>query len=444
MTTLHRAVLRAYDAGTHKAGVQFVPSVTNVEAIPVATDVPSADCVPGRECAVLFFTDDNPDDAVVICIYNALPGAAAGTHDILSATHPNTFDADTEANLDLLTYISGSTRWEARPAADHGTHGGGSTLDGAYDFGGAGAGRTIDATDGSVQIKNSQADVAPNLELQREIADATRAVLHTTLAGIANPYLEILAAGTIKWGGGGGAVDTTLERSATARLKITESLQIAVPSTLANGGLGVGNTPKTHAYADIGNSGSVGDSLIGCLVDVGAATSAPSNQLIGVAGRALGRNSGTLSALGLDYIAGVGSGANSLTQAWGARTAALISNASATLEYIGYAARGGTLISGTLSKWYGFKTETPYIGTDRLPFWEDVADTGDGAGNRFKSNTQFASTVGAFGGGNGVIGIANATTVPSSNPSGGGILYAEAGALKWRGSGGTVTTLAAA
>jgi hypothetical protein len=61
-----------------------------------------------------------------------------------------------------------------------------------------------------------------------------------------------------------------------------------------------------------------------------------------------------------------------------------------------------------------------------------------------RSNTQFASTTRSFGGGNGVIGIANAAAVPSSNPSGGGVLYAEAGALKWRGSGGTVTTIAAA
>jgi len=43
-----------------------------------------------------------------------------------------------------------------------------------------------------------------------------------------------------------------------------------------------------------------------------------------------------------------------------------------------------------------------------------------------------------------VIGIGNATTVPTTNPSNGGILYAEAGALKWRGSSGTVTTLGAA
>lgn len=44
----------------------------------------------------------------------------------------------------------------------------------------------------------------------------------------------------------------------------------------------------------------------------------------------------------------------------------------------------------------------------------------------------------------GGIFIANATTVPTGNPSGGGFLYAEAGALKWRGSSGTITILGAA
>jgi hypothetical protein len=41
-----------------------------------------------------------------------------------------------------------------------------------------------------------------------------------------------------------------------------------------------------------------------------------------------------------------------------------------------------------------------------------------------------------------VMYIANATTVPASNPSGGGVLYVEGGALKYRGSSGTVTTIA--
>lgn len=42
-----------------------------------------------------------------------------------------------------------------------------------------------------------------------------------------------------------------------------------------------------------------------------------------------------------------------------------------------------------------------------------------------------------------VIYIANASTVPAADPVGGGILFVEGGALKYRGSAGTVTTLGA-
>jgi hypothetical protein len=49
-----------------------------------------------------------------------------------------------------------------------------------------------------------------------------------------------------------------------------------------------------------------------------------------------------------------------------------------------------------------------------------------------------------FGGGQGVLAIANASVAPSSNPAGGGILYVEDEALKYRGSKGTVTVIAPA
>jgi hypothetical protein len=57
-------------------------------------------------------------------------------------------------------------------------------------------------------------------------------------------------------------------------------------------------------------------------------------------------------------------------------------------------------------------------------------------------NIQFGSATQSFGGGEVVIGIRNATTVPTSNPTSGGILYVESGALKYRGSSGTITTIA--
>lgn len=48
------------------------------------------------------------------------------------------------------------------------------------------------------------------------------------------------------------------------------------------------------------------------------------------------------------------------------------------------------------------------------------------------------------GAADGVIAVDNAAQVPTANPTGGGVLYAEGGALKWRGPSGTVTTIASA
>jgi hypothetical protein len=77
---------------------------------------------------------------------------------------------------------------------------------------------------------------------------------------------------------------------------------------------------------------------------------------------------------------------------------------------------------------------------------------GDGSNSVTLGNTSITKTVlrgnvgigttNQFGSGVKVIGIANATTVPNSNPTGGGVLYVEGGALKYRGSSGTVTTIA--
>ena len=49
-------------------------------------------------------------------------------------------------------------------------------------------------------------------------------------------------------------------------------------------------------------------------------------------------------------------------------------------------------------------------------------------------------TTDQFGGGEKVIGIANASTVPSSNPTGGGVLYVEDGILKYRNPSGDITS----
>jgi hypothetical protein len=107
---------------------------------------------------------------------------------------------------------------------------------------------------------------------------------------------------------------------------------------------------------------------------------------------------------------------------------------------VGYAIGGGitsgaknTLIGGNIS------------GLNNISNNVIIAD-GDGK-RRFNSDASGNIGLNGFdqyGGGAGVIYISNATTVPTSNAVGGGILYVDNGSLKYRGSGGTVTTLAAA
>lgn len=50
------------------------------------------------------------------------------------------------------------------------------------------------------------------------------------------------------------------------------------------------------------------------------------------------------------------------------------------------------------------------------------------------------TTAGSYGGGVGVLFVKNAAANPSGNPTGGFVMYADSGACKIRGSGGTITT----
>lgn len=84
---------------------------------------------------------------------------------------------------------------------------------------------------------------------------------------------------------------------------------------------------------------------------------------------------------------------------------------------------------------------------------ESDYDTGDAIRYKLNGVEKYAvdllGNVRLFGGaglgsGDGVVTIADVATAPTTNPTGGGILYVEGGALKYRGSAGTVTTIAPA
>jgi hypothetical protein len=67
---LKRGVVKAFDSGSYKATVQLMGSLSVwLEGIAVARNIPEAEMIVGRNCALVFFTSDNPSDAVLIAVF---------------------------------------------------------------------------------------------------------------------------------------------------------------------------------------------------------------------------------------------------------------------------------------------------------------------------------------------------------------------------------------
>ena len=90
MTVIKSAIIKSYDDAAHKATVQIAGSLgVWLDGIRVATDIPAADVVAGRQCTVLFLDPSNQDDAVVITIQGALPSGGGGDdHAPVGALYP--------------------------------------------------------------------------------------------------------------------------------------------------------------------------------------------------------------------------------------------------------------------------------------------------------------------------------------------------------------------
>lgn len=210
----------------------------------------------------------------------------------------------------------------------------------------------------------------------------------------------------------------------------------------ANAGVGTAPTAKTRLRIH-----TDGDGATGAIFDVGGISGElASGTIIGVGGRAIktADNPVTLT-IGLDYLAG--SAGQNLTTAIGVRAQIIMTSGSGkTLtDAIAFLARAPINIQGTWQNVYGYRVEAISTGAKRYPFFDaGTTESGDDRANVFKTSTQLFSTTVSLGGGRGVLGIANASVVPSTNPTGGGVLYAEGGALKWLGPNGTVTTIAPA
>ena len=67
---IRRGVLRSFDSGAYTATIQIAGSLSVwLQDVPVARNIPSAEMVAGRSCAVILFDSSNPKDGVVVAVY---------------------------------------------------------------------------------------------------------------------------------------------------------------------------------------------------------------------------------------------------------------------------------------------------------------------------------------------------------------------------------------
>ena len=67
---LRSGVVKAFDSGSYKATVQLLGSLSVwLEGLAVARNIPAAEMVVGRNCAIIFFAETNPNDAVLVAVW---------------------------------------------------------------------------------------------------------------------------------------------------------------------------------------------------------------------------------------------------------------------------------------------------------------------------------------------------------------------------------------
>jgi hypothetical protein len=67
---LRCGVVKAFDSDSYKATVQVLGSLSVwLEGVAVARNIPQGEMAAGRNCAIIFFDGTNPNDAVLVAVW---------------------------------------------------------------------------------------------------------------------------------------------------------------------------------------------------------------------------------------------------------------------------------------------------------------------------------------------------------------------------------------
>ncbi len=67
---MRKGTVKGFDSGSYTATVQVAGSLAVwLSDVPVARNIDAAEMVAGRNCALIFFSESDPRDALVVGVY---------------------------------------------------------------------------------------------------------------------------------------------------------------------------------------------------------------------------------------------------------------------------------------------------------------------------------------------------------------------------------------
>jgi hypothetical protein len=393
MATITRGTIKSYDSGTHRAAVQPAGSLAVwLQSVAVSAAIEPPEVVAGRECAVLLLTDDDPEDACVVSIHNAVPYGTGRLRDV---------DGDTRVEVErtpdedkVAVTVAGTLRYLVQAVTPH------HQLTGDVQISGHAAAGVVSPIAGAVLRLEDSTAGPTNLDgVQNLVRGASGAT--GSLRGVTGEVQVQSGAGAMTWARG---LEFRVTHSGANTISDMYGAQVLVD--------GVG----------------------------------PATNRVAVWAEVLALD--TTSTLRAGVVARLAPSVTATYPTWRSFLSRVNLLRSTITDLYHYALENATVALGAaITRVHGYYSPNLTVGADRRPFWDDGIGglKNDASGNRFRSNTAFGTngTATLFGQGDGVIHIAPATTVPTVNPGTGHILYVNgAGQLVSRGSAGTITVLA--
>jgi hypothetical protein len=381
--------------------------------------------------------------------------AAAGT--LTGATLASGVTASSLTSLGTIASLTATTADINGGTIDGTAIGGGTAAAGAFTTLGSSSTTTLNGTTIPASSTLLVSGGALGTPSSGTLTSCTGLPISTGVSGLGTDVATALAVNVGSSGAvvtNGGALGTPSSGTVT-NLTGTASINI-------NGTVGA-TTPSTGAFTTLSSTGAT--SLATETTGLGIFNSAPNLYLPGIAGVAIGPvANASLSLADTASTKYWNTYNNNSTLKW-YLSAAAYSTTGATGDVMALSSTGLS-VTGTLSSTASMKSGTTGTNghlqlarsSDGATITNFITDGTNGIINSvidtiFQGNTTERmritsggnvgiGTADQFGGGVKVVGLTNATTAPASNPTGGGVLYVESGALKYRGSSGTVTTIA--